>query len=369
MLLRSSSAPVIGSLLASFSAESPLGNHFEPKPSSIHNTPNKFSFHPTGPLNLSHTSSPISPSIDLSSGFIRRAQSDGNLERLAYAASCDKHDDDPFFCDLYPHRKSRRGITLQTIESFSTYNSGALGEDDDEEEDSDREYDEEEVEEVEESERVIAVEGDIVGLEEKGKKVSLSEDMRTMQKMWGGGYEDQRELVNQEMYLAKGLGIGGGSGGGRGGHEASWGIAGGDGDGGDNNNGVEEHYKKMVDEHPGNPLFLGNYANFLYQTKRDLPLAEEYYSRSLLADPNDGEILVQYAKVIWELHHDEDRALSYYERAVQAAPQDSHVHAAYAGFLWETEEDVEDEDGADLGHDLGTMSPYINGGMMTSASA
>ncbi|XP_062019815.1 uncharacterized protein LOC133736374 [Rosa rugosa] len=363
MLLRSSSSPVIGSLLASFSAESPLGNHFEPKPTSIHHTPTKFSFHQTGPLNISHGSSPISPSIDLSSQFLRRAQSDGNLEGLAYAASCDKHEDDPFFCDLYQPNKSRsRGTPLQTIDSFSTCNSGALGED---EEDSDREFDEE----VEESERVMAIEGDSVGLEEKG---SLSEDMRTMQKMWGGGYEEQRELESREMHLAKGLGIGGGSGGGRGGHEANWESTGGDGDGDgdDNNQGVEEHYKKMVVEHPGNPLVLGNYANFLYQTKRDLPLAEEYYSRSILADPNDGKILAQYAKVLWELHHDEDRALSYYERAVQAAPQDSHVHAAYAGFLWETEEDEdEDEDEADLGQDLGGMSPYIHEGFMTSASA
>ncbi|XP_004289992.1 PREDICTED: uncharacterized protein LOC101302796 [Fragaria vesca subsp. vesca] len=361
MLLRSSSTPVIGSLLASFSAESPLGNHFEPKPSSIHSTPNKFSFHTPGPLNISHSSSPISPSIDLSSGFLRRAQSDGNLEGLAYAASCEKNEDDPFFCDLYQHNNSRsRGITLQTIQSFSTYNSADLGEDDDEE-DSDREYDEEEVEEVE------AIGGDNVGLEEKVKKVSLSEDMITMQKMWGGSFEEQRGQVSQEMHLAKGLGIDGGSGGGRGGREAKWKSSG--GDGGDNNKGVEEHYKKMVEEHPGNPLFLGNYANFLYETKRDLPLAEEYYSRSILADPNDGEILAQYAKVIWELHHDEDRALSYYERAVQAAPQDSFVHAAYASFLWTTEEDDEDEDEADRRQDLGAMSPYIHGGIMTSASA
>ena len=163
MLLRSSSTPVIGSLLASFSAESPLGNHFEPKPSSIHSTPNKFSFHPAGPLSLSHTSSPISPSIDLSSGFLRRAQSDGNLEGLAYATSCEKNEDDPFFCDLYQHNKMRsRGITLQTIQSFSTYNSGALGEDDNDEEDSDREYDEEEVEEVEGSESVMAVGGEML---------------------------------------------------------------------------------------------------------------------------------------------------------------------------------------------------------------
>lgn len=360
MLLRSSSTPVIGSLLSSFSAESP-NNHFEPKPTSIHHTPTKFSFHQTGPLNISHNSSPISPSVDFdrysSTGFIRRAQSDGNLEGLAYAASCDQHEDDPFFCDSYRPNKASgrfRGTTLQTIPSFSLYRSGALGENEDEE-DSDME-----------NERIMAMGGDNVSLEEKVKNMSLSEDRRTMGKMWSGGFEEPRELVSQEMHLAWGLGIGGGGGGGRGGREANWEGTG--GDGGDNNHGVEEQYKKMVEEHPGNPLFLGNYARFLYQTKRDLPLAEEYYSRSILADPNDGEILAQYAKVVWELHHDQDRALNYYERAVQAAPQDSHVHAAYASFLWETEEDDEDENEADVGKDLGAMPPYIHGGII-SASA
>jgi hypothetical protein len=28
---------------------------------------------------------------------------------------------------------------------------------------------------------------------------------------------------------------------------------------------VEEYYKKMVQQNPGNPLFLRNYAQFLYQ--------------------------------------------------------------------------------------------------------
>lgn len=104
---------------------------------------------------------------------------------------------------------------------------------------------------------------------------------------------------------------------------------------------VEEYYKRMVEENSCNPLFLRNYAQFLYQSKGDPEGAEEYYSRAILADPEDSEIISQYANLVWELYHDHDKALCYFERAVQAAPGDSHILAAYARFLWETEDEDE----------------------------
>ncbi|KAA8550704.1 hypothetical protein F0562_002388 [Nyssa sinensis] len=160
------------------------------------------------------------------------------------------------------------------------------------------------------------------------------------------------------MYLARGLGV----------YEVSIGF-GGDGGGGDfrsvaftrdggDGPGIEEHYKRMLEENPGNSLFLRNYAQFLYQSKQDLKKAEEYYSRAILADPKDGEILSQYAKLVWELHRDQDMATGYFERAAQAAPQDSLVQAAYAGFLWETEE----EEDSTL-NDPNVVPPLLKGAM------
>ncbi|KAJ6897649.1 hypothetical protein NC652_024447 [Populus alba x Populus x berolinensis] len=105
---------------------------------------------------------------------------------------------------------------------------------------------------------------------------------------------------------------------------------------------AEEYCRRMVEENPCNSLVLKNYAEFLYQSKRDLEGAEEYYSRAILADPSDGETLSQYAKLVWELYHDHDKALSFFEQAAQATPSDSNVLAAYASFLWETEENEED---------------------------
>lgn len=251
-------------------------------------------------------------------------------------------------------------MMLETIPSFSLHKSGGY---EDDEDDSDVEYEEEEFGE-ENTERVVATEGKNVGLEEKRKNVSLTQDLKFLDKIWSAGIEEKRELASQEMYLAKGLGVGGGGSGSRGGGEVNWDGYG--SDGGDDNRGAEEYHKKLVEENPGSPLFLGNYAQYLYQTKRDLRGAEEYYSRAILADPNDGEVMAQYAKLIWEFHHDQDRALSYYERAVQAAPQDSHVHAAYASFLWEVEED---EDEAEAENDPPAMSSYLHERIMASTRA
>lgn len=145
---------------------------------------------------------------------------------------------------------------LQTIPSFSPQNSA-------DEEDSDIEYEDEEEEFEENVERVVAMEGENVGLEEKVKNMSLTQDVKFLDKIWSAGFEEKRELVSREMHLAKGLGIGGGGGGGsRGRGEVNWE---GSGDDGGDNHGAEGHYKKLVEENPGNPLFLGNYAQFLYQ--------------------------------------------------------------------------------------------------------
>ncbi|CAO2042946.1 unnamed protein product [Urochloa humidicola] len=102
---------------------------------------------------------------------------------------------------------------------------------------------------------------------------------------------------------------------------------------------LDAQYKRMVDEQPGNALFLRNYAQFLHEVKGDARRAEEYYSRAMLADPGDGEIMSQYAKLVWEVYRDQERCIGYFQKSVQAAPQNSHVLAAYASFLWEQDDD------------------------------
>ncbi|KNA18133.1 hypothetical protein SOVF_073060 [Spinacia oleracea] len=344
MLIRSTSTPILGSLLSSCSESPNHGGNL-----SEFNSPNhintKLSFHQpyTSPLNLiPPSSSPFSkssPSINAEFtpegshhihgspiNTIRRAQSEGNLEGLAYNSFDEFNHSTP--TKKFP-RKPPSCKVLQTIPSFSMSRSNRRYEDGEEEE-------EEEEESYEE------------GVEERSGDLSLEKTMAFMNNLRLQerylNVQEESENVPSKMHLARGLGVftdGGGYniGGGNGGTGQNKHKPVGYGDNGRDGASMAEYYKKMVEDNPGNPLLLRNYAEFLYKSKKDLEKAEEYYSRAILMDPGDGEILSQYAQLIWELHGDDERALSYFQRAVQVSPENSHIMAAYANFLWETEED------------------------------
>ncbi|XP_076942143.1 uncharacterized protein LOC143611927 [Bidens hawaiensis] len=352
MMIRSSSTPVLGSLLSPENSNN-LNHHHDVtlhayKCSPIH----KFSFHKTPSpgsqhfTTLSCNSSPISPSFN---GGIRRVQSEGNLESLMTSGGNNTNDDADDFSFFSPPKKVAHRSLLEPIPSLSYQNSRFRS-------DGDESSDEEE----EEHEGVC----ELRGFNIENKVLSLNKQM-------GFGNLDVKDEAGYQMYLAKGLGVdvglgcvdGGAAGTGGGGRNACHGGEG-DGGGGGGDHDVEEHYRKMVNECPGNPLLLGNYAQFLYQSKGDLQGAEQYYSRAILADANDGEILSQYAKLLWELHRDRERATTYFERAIQVASEDSHVHAAYASFLWETEREEDEEE---QGY-YSNIPPLFNNGAMASAA-
>ncbi|KAL4388453.1 hypothetical protein GQ457_09G022320 [Hibiscus cannabinus] len=341
MLQRSSSTPVIGSLIFPFT-DSPdkdldatyrllhgnqSGNLNSLYQESLNLTP--FS-HGSSPV--SHSTSglfefdPESDSFCLK-GF-RRSKSEGSLERLDYSSP-----DIAQFLDTRTPKGSlqRHHITmLHSAPSFSIFSEGI----------EDGQVGEEALE------RTVTI-GESIGAvgnldfcfrkkcmeliqEEGDEEKERSNRIRS-------SYNDEVELEppSPPMYLAAGLGI----------DCVGFGTM---ADGGDissieldETEDPEEFHRRLVDEYPCHPLFLRNYAKFL-QSKGDLQGAEDYYHCATLADPEDSEILLQYAKIVWDLHHDKDRALSYFERAVQASPQDSNVLGAYASFLWEIGDEGEE---------------------------
>ncbi|XP_043704224.1 uncharacterized protein LOC122654280 [Telopea speciosissima] len=376
MMLRSSSTPVLGSLLSS--SETPnrdfenSSSNNNKHPLSSDHTLKKISFSHGGHPHFSAfscNSSPIShtvvtfsdfdrePSSASSRGF-RRARSDGNLEGLA-AASCDFDD----YTTKPLSRTSRRPSmsVLETIPSFSIYSSR----DGSEVEDEDEEEKEENMDQRDGLLGRSVTIGDFIAAVESGEfSFGRNNNMGLIvEEEHSYGMGEEKKLVSPPLYLARGIGIevgglGGGAGGG-GGYGGGGFSPDRSGEGGGREGSqIEEYYKKRVEENPCNPLFLRNYAQFLYQSKGDLRGAEEYYSRAILVDPTDGEIMSQYAELLWKLYHDQDRASNYFERAVQAAPEDNHVLAAYASFLWETKDEEE-----------GNLPQDFAGGIVASASA
>lgn len=307
MMLRSSSSPLLGSLLPSPSSCSTP--HFHESPSHHHH-------HIEKAPSLSSPSFLHGRSQNQDNPGIRRALSEGNLHSLLSS------------------NHPRASSILDSIPSFSVYPNK-----DDEDYGEEEEGEEEEFDEFEEAGIGGGIRG---GLSVMGHEQNLN----LVENYVGGG---SGESAAPPLFLARGLGIdrlgsgfmniGAGNGCGDGGNGGG-GCDVSTGSGGERSD-VENYYKRMVEEDPSNALFLGNYAQFLYQTKGDSQRAEEYYSRAILAEPGDGELLSQYAKLVWELHSDKERASCYFEQAVQATPTDSHVLAAYANFLWEAEDDDE----------------------------
>ncbi|KAJ4851332.1 hypothetical protein Tsubulata_005698 [Turnera subulata] len=370
MLLKSASTPVLGSL--SSGLESPNNNniHHHPEANTLQKHHSKPPLYKSGCLNLAATTcncSSKSPSFGESRKGFRRVQSEGNLKALKQAPCStinDKSKDDqhhPISCSTERKiiRRRTKSLVLDTTSSFSFVDHSGCDEDGGDEANGNS-FGEEQPRET------VSMHSDQV------ENKALIQEPQVEDRFWNPGFVQGGGENIERMYLAKGLGIGGainGFGGGGGG--GGWGGSGGrggdffpaGGDGGDVHE-TEAYYKKMVQANPSDPLFLRNYAEFLYKTKLDLKGAEEYYSRAILMDPKDGEILSQYAKLVWELHHDHDRALGYFERAVQASPEESHVHAAYASFLWETEED---EGECSLPNHIDNMPPCLHKSAMASA--
>lgn len=252
MMLRSSSTPVLGSLLQSFSESPNNNNNHHHHHSDLHgygsthkHTPN------SGQCKLSCTNGGFhnvkksffhSPSVaeSTSKNGFRRVQSEGNLDELV-GNSRGAYDE--FSLSKRSGGRRKSCSTLEAIPSFSVHHLGTPSDDSDDEE-----------EESEHEETCGELETGYIS-----KPLSMD------------GYGNFKIEGEGKMYLATGLGFSGvdlvddcGNGGSSSG--GGYRPVALDRDGGDSRGiSMEEHYKKMLQENPGDPLFLRNYAQFLYQ--------------------------------------------------------------------------------------------------------
>ncbi|MED6192475.1 hypothetical protein PIB30_010410 [Stylosanthes scabra] len=155
-----------------------------------------------------------------------------------------------------------------------------------------------------------------------------------------GGEEEKEESLKLQTSVMDGGGMGSNNNGsGRGyGDGGGWEF-----NNNNNNNGgdrTDAYYQYMIEANPNDSLLLGNYAKFLKEVRGDYPKAKEFFERAILASPGgDGHILSLYADLIWQTEKNSDRAEGYFNQAINTSPQDCYVMASYAKFLWEAEDD------------------------------
>ncbi|RZC44278.1 hypothetical protein C5167_037232 [Papaver somniferum] len=270
MMLRSSSTPLLGSLLSSYS-ESPNHRDYEThnpnsevlKKISFTHGGNSINFSSYSTCNnassLTRSISGVSDSSDTSSsnGF-RRAQSDGNLKGLA-AASSDMEDQDlfsQFSSNNNPFKSSKRTTSmLQSIPSFSVYNSNGGFEDDDEED-----YEDEKDGSLQ---RSVTIGENIMSMG-SGEFTFGGEKMGLIQE------NDEDNQFNEFQYSKGDL----------------W--------------GADEYYSRAVLADPRDGDILAQYARLVWELHHDYERASSYFERAVQAAPEGSHVHAAYASFLWE---------------------------------------------------------------------
>lgn len=104
---------------------------------------------------------------------------------------------------------------------------------------------------------------------------------------------------------------------------------------------ADDVYRRGLAQFPDSAPLLGNYANFLWTTRRDNEGAENFYNLALEVDPNEGINLNNYAFFLERVKNDFERAEDFYTNAIKANPSHPRILGNYAAFLQRAHKDFD----------------------------
>ncbi len=94
-----------------------------------------------------------------------------------------------------------------------------------------------------------------------------------------------------------------------------------------------ECYKKLIENEPNNSFILNNYATFLVDITKEYEKADEYYRKAIDADPDNLNIIAAYAKYLTNIRKNYDKAEQFYSEGLAKNTSDSIFLCNYADFL------------------------------------
>ena len=96
-----------------------------------------------------------------------------------------------------------------------------------------------------------------------------------------------------------------------------------------NNNQMDDPKLNYLSSHC---IYLGSYAEFLEETRRDVNRAEDLYQRILTLNPEDSMALGNYAVLLHRIRKNYKEAEKYYELAVNLYPSHATILVKYGNF-------------------------------------
>lgn len=92
-------------------------------------------------------------------------------------------------------------------------------------------------------------------------------------------------------------------------------------------------FQERIKESDHKAFWLGQYAVFLSDQRRDYEEAERFYKRAIEADPNDAHWLGSYAIFLQARKQNYDEAEQFYRRALALSPDDANSRGNLAQML------------------------------------
>ncbi|MBF0584946.1 MAG: tetratricopeptide repeat protein, partial [Magnetococcales bacterium] len=95
----------------------------------------------------------------------------------------------------------------------------------------------------------------------------------------------------------------------------------------------EGWFQQAIVLDPTNAGYLGNFADFMENIRRDYEQAESLYRRAIESAPNDARHLGNFAVFMKNIRRDYDQAESLYRRAIESDPNHANHLGNFANFM------------------------------------